>query len=103
MKEKLSSEMTTGKGGTTWLSDEGVQVFMASVDVPEAVPKYHEAFAIKPASNPRYIFAKLLPNGPKVPVLVVRKIQRRLKGKRILVEEIKSTTGSSYRYVKARE
>jgi hypothetical protein len=94
---KLTSEMLTGKGGNTWITKVGWERLSTAIVIPEIVPKYHIAHVIKPANNHRYVFAYIRELEKKIAVLVPVKMHKRLKGKKITVEEIGDGNGTSYR------
>ena len=96
--DKLSDKMMTGKMKTTWLNEEGQCILKNSLDVPECVPKHYEGRVIKPAANPRYVYAFIKEIGKKVPVVVPRRWRGRLTGKNVLIEAIQDINGTSYRY-----
>tara|TARA_R110000796_G_scaffold25898_4_gene72505 strand:- start:1420 stop:1800 length:381 start_codon:yes stop_codon:yes gene_type:complete len=100
-RAKLCENQLTGKGGNTWITKEGWDILSHAIVIPEIVPKHYKARVIKPARNPRYVFAKIL-DGMKVPVLVPGKMHKRLTGKNITIEEIEDTNGRSYRLLQTR-
>jgi len=97
-KEKLSSDMITGVGKNTWISEEGQDILADAMDVPEATPAHYKAYVIKVAPNKKYVYAYIRDRQLKVPVLVPKKLARKLVGKTILIEAIEDVSGISYRY-----
>tara|TARA_R110000822_G_scaffold15327_2_gene52929 strand:+ start:171 stop:542 length:372 start_codon:yes stop_codon:yes gene_type:complete len=98
---KLTSEMLTGKGGSTWITDVGWERLSTAIVIPEIVPKHHIAQVIKPATNPRYVFGYIRELSKKVAILVPRKLHKRLTGKKITIEEITDANGTSFRLFRA--
>ena len=90
--------MMTGKGKATWVNEVGQEILLESIDVPEAIPVHYNAHVIKVAPNKKYVYAYIRALERKVPVLVPKKLSRRLVGKSILIESIEDTNGISYRY-----
>jgi hypothetical protein len=102
-KEKLSGNMISGRGGATWITEDGVSILEAATIVPEAIPKYVEVFVIKKAPNPKYVFGLVEETQEKVSMFVPRKFRGRdLRKKWVLAEKIEDVNGSSYRYIKSR-
>lgn len=96
--DKLSDEMTTGKFRATWINEEGQKILKDATSIPECIPKHYEGKVIKAAANPSYVYAFIREIDKKVPVVVPRRWRGRLRGKNILIEEIKDINGKSYRY-----
>ena len=57
-----------------------------------------KAYVIKVAPNKKYVYAYIRDRQLKVPVLVPKKLARKLVGKTILIEAIEDVSGISYRY-----
>ena len=56
---------------------------------------------IKVAPNKKYVYAYIREAEMKVPVLVPKKLAKKLVGKQILIEAIQDVSGTSYRYRRA--
>tara|TARA_B100000424_G_scaffold233955_3_gene197592 strand:+ start:4095 stop:4472 length:378 start_codon:yes stop_codon:yes gene_type:complete len=100
-KEKLSEDMITGVGKNTWISEEGQEILTEAIDVPEATPAHYKGQVIKVAPNKKYVYVYIREAGMKVPVLVPKKLAKKLVGKQILIEAIQDVSGTSYRYRRA--
>ena len=100
-KEKLSEDMVTGVGKNTWISEEGQEILAEALDVPEATPAHYRGQVIKVAPNKKYVYAYIREAEMKVPVLVPKKLAKKLVGKTILIEAIQDVSGTSYRYRRA--
>ena len=96
--EKLADEMMTGRLKTTWIDEEGQEILRDAIDISECVPKHYNGYVIKEAANPSYVYAFIDEIKSKVPVVVSRRYRGRLRGKNILIEEIKDVNGKSYRH-----
>jgi hypothetical protein len=96
----LDDNMLTGTGRATWVSEEGQKILGEGRDnfIPEIIPDTYEAFVLKNAQNPNYVFAYIRSIPLKVPVIVPRRFRGRLVGKNILIEKIEDKNGASYRY-----
>jgi hypothetical protein len=100
-KEKLSDDMMKGVGKNTWISEEGQEILAEAIDVPEATPAHYRGQVIKVAPNKKYVYAYIREAEMKVPVLVPKKLAKKLVGKQILIEAIQDVSGTSYRYRRA--
>lgn len=98
--EKLDTSMLSGKGKNTWINESGQEILKLALLAPEIVPKHMKARVIRLAPNPSYVYAILQEKKTTVPVVVPRRFQKSMLGKKILLEEISDATGSSFRYVK---
>lgn len=97
---KLTPDDYSGKGKATWFTAEAVQVLRDALEIPELTPDRKSGVVLREARNPNYVYVLLEGVDGKVPVCIPRRMQGRITGKRIVVELITSTTGTSYRYVK---
>lgn len=97
--EKLAESMISGKGKGTWIDDKGQELLEDACDVPEIVPKHFTATVKSKAPNPRFVYAVINELKIRVPVLVPKKLVRRLIGTSITVERITDNGGSTYRRV----
>tara|TARA_Y100001951_G_C11164849_1_gene196876 strand:- start:230 stop:616 length:387 start_codon:yes stop_codon:yes gene_type:complete len=97
-KEKLADEMMTGRLKTTWIDEEGQEILKDATNISECIPKHYNGYVIKEAANPSYVYAFIDEIKLKVPVVVPRRWRGRLRGKNILIEEIKDVNGKSYRH-----
>lgn len=100
-KSKLSSNMITGKGKNTWISEDGQQILDQAIEVPEGVAKHITAVIVRRAPNQRYLYAYSKDINKVIPVLVPRRYVKNLMGKLVSVEVIEDVRGSSYRYRKS--
>lgn len=98
---KLTREDYSGNGKNTWLTPDGVRVLREALEIPELTPDRAAAVVLHEARNPNYVYAQLVGKEGKVPVCIPRRMQGRINGKRIVVEIITDTRGTSYRYVKS--
>ena len=96
--EKLSPSMVTGAGKNTWISKDGQEILLEAIEAPEATAEHINAKVIKVAPNNKYVYAYVMEDKSKIPVLVPRKFAQKLVGKNITVEVIKDINGVSYRY-----
>ena len=88
-KSKLCASMMTGRGGKAlWINEDGQEILRRAVDIPEIVPKHYKGYVLKPAANPRYVYAYIKEIGKKVPVVISKHFKDRLVGKRIDIELI---------------
>jgi hypothetical protein len=100
-KSKLCASMMTGRGGKAlWINEDGQEILRRAVDIPEIVPKHYKGYVLKPAANPRYVYAYIKEIESRVPVCVPRKLKKFLVGKNVAIEAIEDATGVSYRYIK---
>ena len=98
-EDKLSKEMITGKGGNTWITEEGVDILRDALVIPEIVPKHIKVKILKECPNRCYNWGHSKEIGKKVPVLIPRRFWGHLIGKTLTVECISDDKGQSYRYV----
>ena len=96
--EKLSPSMVTGAGRNTWISEDGQEILLEAIEVPEATAAHINAKVLKVAPNQKYVYAYVREDKTKIPVLVPKKLSQRLVGKNITVEVIEDVNGVSYRY-----
>ncbi len=100
--EKLSSgEYYVGKDNLRYFTESGAEKLRLAVAVPLAVPTKAHGRVIKPARNPRWVYAVLENIGVEtlVPVAIPRRLYGRLIGKPITVDIIKDANGGvSYRH-----
>ena len=101
-ENKLSAEMITGKGGNTWINEEGVEILQDALIVPEIVPKHYKVKILTECPNRCYNWGHSKEIGKKIPVLIPRRFWGRLVGKTVTVECISDDKGESYRYVHQR-
>jgi len=96
----LDDDMLTGTGRATWVSERGQEILEEEKDnfIPEIIPKTYNAFVLRNAENPNYVFAYIRSIPLKVPVMIPRRYRGRLAGKNILIEEIKDKNGKTYIY-----
>jgi len=100
-KSKLSSNMITGNGKNTWISEDGQQILDQAIEVPEGVAKHITAVIVRKAPNQRYLYAYSKDIDKVIPVLVPRRYAKSLMGKLVSVEVVEDVRGSSYRYRKS--
>jgi len=96
----LSKEMLTGKGKNTWVNEDGQQILEGAIEIPEIYPKHYYGRVIRLAPNPSYVYAYIDELKKSVPCVVPRKMQAQMMSKRISIEEIKDTSGSTFRQIK---
>jgi len=99
-KEKLPEGSLTGKGKNTWVTEEGAFILEDSLMIEEIIPKHHEGNIVGECPNPRYNYVVSKSIKKRVPMLVPRKLQGKLIGKKITFEAISDNKGTSYRYVR---
>lgn len=66
---------------------------------PPEVSGIYEGLCIAQARNPQWVYVKLNNVEGRIPVVIPRRLSGKLEGKRIYVEAITDSTGTSYRYV----
>ena len=70
---------------------------------PPEVSGVYEGTCIAQARNPQWIYVKLNKAEGRIPVIIPRRLTGKLLGKRVYVEAITDSTGTSYRYVQPPE
>lgn len=100
VSEKLPEEHVSGKGKNTWIDEEGQEILSRSLMIDEITPKYYSEIVKSECPNPRFVFVYLRDIKKKVPVMIPRRLAGTLLGKKILIEAITDTKGTSYRYAK---
>jgi hypothetical protein len=89
--------MVTGTGKSTWLNDAGQRVLESIVPVPTRL----RGRVLKPAPNPRYVFAYIAEQQRKVAVQLPRNLNpARMVGKIILIESVTEGETTKYCYVR---
>tara|TARA_R110000803_G_scaffold50684_2_gene104991 strand:- start:4870 stop:5241 length:372 start_codon:yes stop_codon:yes gene_type:complete len=96
---KLADSMISGKGKGIWIDNKGQELLNDACDIPEIVPKHYSATVKSRAPNPRFVYAVIDELQIRVPVLVPKKLARRLVETSITVERITDNEGSTYRRV----
>jgi len=99
-KENLKEEMLTGKGKGTWVSEEGQCILDPLLLAPELHPKEYQGQVVRLAPNKSYVYVSVKEFRKTVPCVVPRNMQESFIGKKICIEEIKDSRGSTFRYVK---
>lgn len=89
---------STGKGKNTWFTEDGADIIRQSEESPLTVAHRYEAFGIKTAPNPRWLYCTIDTFKGKIPVSIPRKMQDRLVGKYFMVEAIKDIKGTTFRH-----
>ena len=99
-QEKLPEGSLTGKGKNTWVTEEGTKILEESFCIEEIIPKHFKGIVLQEAPNPKwnYVLHPVLKR--RVPVLIQRRWQGRLVGKKICFEAIYDNKGVTYRHVK---
>ena len=87
-----------GKGKNTWFTEDGADIIRQSEEAPLTVAHRYEAFGIKPAPNPRWLWCTIDTFKGRIPVSISRKLQNRLVGKYFTVEAIKDKKGTTFRH-----
>lgn len=62
-----------------------------------------QGMCLSQAKNPQWIYVKLSTMEGKIPVIIPRRLTGKLVGKKVYVEAISDSTGTSYRYVQPPE
>lgn len=94
----LRPEHSKGKGKNTWFTEEGADLLRQSEEAPLTVAKRYQAFGIKTAPNPRWLYCTIDTFSGKLPVAIPRKLQERLVGKYFMVEAIQDIKGTTFRH-----
>lgn len=100
VKTKVPEEFITGRGKNTWISEEGQDIIDEGMFIDEIIPRNYIGKVLNECPNPRYNSVYCKDIGKRVPVMIPRRWQGKLVGKRITFEAIEDTKGVSYRYVK---
>lgn len=100
VNDKVPDEFVTGKGKNTWIAEEGQAIIDDAMFIDEIIPRNHVGKVLKECPNPRFNFVYSKDIGKRVPVMIPRRWQGKLIGKRITFEAIEDNKGVSYRYVK---
>lgn len=87
-----------GKGKNTWFTEDGADIIRQSEESPLTVAHRYEAFGIKAAPNPRWLWCTIDTFKGRIPVAIPRKMQNRLVGKYFMVEAIKDNKGTTFRH-----
>jgi hypothetical protein len=90
--------MSTGKGKNTWFTEAGTDLIRQSEESPLTVAHRYEAYGVKTAPNPRWLYCTIDTFKGKIPVAIPRKMQDRLVGKYFTVEAIKDIKGTTFRH-----
>ena len=101
LQEKVPAEYITGKGKNTWLSEEGQSIVEDGLFIDEIIPHNYIGKVLSECPNPRYNYVYSKEIGKRVPVMIPRRWQGQMVGKKITFEAIEDESGVSYRYVKA--
>jgi len=100
VNNKVPDEFVTGKGKNTWIAEEGQSIIDDAMFIDEIIPRNHVGQVLKECPNPRFNFVYSKDIGKRVPVMIPRRWQGKLVGKKITFEAIEDNKGVSYRYVK---
>jgi hypothetical protein len=90
--------MSTGKGKNTWFTEAGTDLIRQSEESPLTVAHRYEAYGVKTAPNPRWLYCTIDTFKGKIPVAIPRKMQDRLVGKHFTVEAIQDIKGTTFRH-----
>ena len=101
LQEKVPAEYITGKGKNTWLSEEGQSIAEDGLFIDAIIPHNYIGKVLSECPNPRYNYVYSKEIGKRVPVMIPRRWQGQMVGKKITFEAIEDESGVSYRYVKA--
>jgi hypothetical protein len=97
--DKLPEGALTGKGKNTWVDGSFAEVLLETQMIDEIIPKYYKGQVIRQCLNPKYVYVLSKNIGTKVPVLIPKRYQGKLKPrKNINFEAIQDSAGISYRY-----
>ena len=94
--KKLLASQYTGTGKNTWITEDGVEVLRLATVAPLAVATQLMGLVLHPARNPLWVFCKIDGKEGKWPVLIHRKDRGRITGKRIAINQITDTRGTTY-------
>jgi hypothetical protein len=101
VEAKLPVHTITGTGYARWINEEGQELLMQAVDIPELTPKRYRGIVHSKAPNRSYVYVYIHEIQKKVPMVIARKLEDWLtKGKQVNVEAIQDDKGTSYRYVR---
>ena len=101
VESKLPVHTITGAGYARWINEEGQELLMQAVDIPELTPKRYRGVVHSKAPNRSYVYVYIHEIRQKVPMVIARKLEDWLtKGKQVNVEAIQDEKGTSYRYVR---
>ena len=101
VEAKLPVHTITGTGYARWINEEGQELLMQAVDIPELTPKRYRGIVHSKAPNRSYVYVYIHEIRQKVPMVIARKLEDWLtKGKQVNVEAIQDEKGTSYRYVR---
>ena len=101
VETKLPVHTITGTGYARWINEEGQELLMQAVDIPELTPKRYRGIVHSKAPNRSYVYVYIHEIQKKVPMVIARKLEDWLtKGKQVNVEAIQDDKGTSYRYVR---
>lgn len=93
----LKPEHTTGKGKSTWFTEEGADLLRQEKESPLTVSKRHKARCVHEAPNKRWVYCVIDGHG-KRPVLIPRRLTGHLVGKTFMVEAVRDTSGITFRH-----
>lgn len=98
-QEKLPEGSLSGKGKNTWVNEEGTKILEESFCIAEIITTHFNGLVLQEAPNPKwnYVLHPVLKR--RVPVLIQRRWQGRLVGKKITFEAIYDNKGVTYRHV----
>jgi hypothetical protein len=94
----LQAIHSKGRGKNTWFTEDGADLIRQSEEAPLTVAHRYEAFGIKTAPNPRWLYCTIDTFKGKIPVAIPRKMHNRLLGKHFMVEAIKDIKGTTFRH-----
>ena len=83
------------------MSEEGQSIVEDGLFIDEIIPHNYIGKVLSECPNPRYNYVYSKEIGKRVPVMIPRRWQGQMVGKKITFEAIEDESGVSYRYVKA--
>lgn len=99
VSDKLRREQYAGRGGNTWITEDGADALRLARVAPLAVPTRLIGFVIQEARNPSWVYCAFPGVDGKHPVAIPRQLRGKLHGKYIQVDAITDAGGgTTYRH-----
>ena len=101
-KDKFDPACFTGTGKNTWVAADCQEDLKDALRIPEIAQELLQGIVVRLAPNPSYVYCFLQKLKKVVPVVVPKKMQRRMLHKKVKVQRIQDESGETFRYEKPR-
>lgn len=101
-KDKFDPACFTGAGKNTWVAADCQDDLKDALRIPEIAQELLQAIVVRLAPNPSYVYCYVANLQKTVPVVVPKKMQKRMLHKKIKVQRIQDESGETFRYEQPR-